>query len=226
MIEVRCLFFASLADTVGRSEGRFEVPDGAAVSQFLDQLESKWPGLTPYRGRYRVAVQQEFVTEEHPLAPGVEVALLPPVSGGEDDDLVAVTEEPLSTELCLERVRRQDCGAVSLFLGTVRDHNAELPVSKLEYTAYREMAEKEMARLVDEAHRRFQLGRVAAVHRVGVLEPGDIAVVVAVSSHHREPAFQASRWLIDSIKSTVPLWKKESGPDGSVWIEGDARIPR
>lgn len=226
MIEVRCLFFASLADAVGQSDSRVQVPQGVAVAQLLDQLEARWPKLTAFRGRYRVAVEQEFVNEDHLLEADNEVALLPPVSGGGEPDYVAVTEEPLCAQACLDRVRRRDCGAVSLFMGTVRDHNAELPVERLEYTAYREMAEKEMARLVEEAHQRFQLGNVAAVHRIGALEPGDIAVVVAVSSHHRGPAFEASRWLIDTIKSTVPLWKKESGPDGSVWIEGDARIPR
>ena len=137
---------------------------------------------------------------------------------------VAISAQPLSAERALEAVRRNDCGAVVLFLGTVRDITGEQVTQRLDYSAYQAMAEKELYGLCQEAAERFALGAMVVEHRVGTLEPGEIAVVVAASSAHRDGAFQAARFLIDQTKERVPLWKKEFGPDGTAWIEGDARV--
>lgn len=221
---VRCLFFASLRNVVGGQELSFELPPGATVAALLQLVEGRFPALAEYRGRYQVAVDEAFADSGQVLHDGAEVALLPPMSGG-TGDLVLLTEEPISVDRCLEAVRRPDCGAVVLFLGTVRDHTGGLPVERLEYSAYAGMALKELSRLAGELRSRWELGGVALWHRHGDLGPGDIAVAVAVSSAHRQAAFEAGRWAIDTLKATVPLWKREVGPDGAVWIEGDARIP-
>ena len=206
----------------GGREHEIALEEASKIRDFLIVLEARWPSLERYRGRYRLALNQEFVDEDALLRPGDELALLPPVSGGEE--LALIVDEPIEVEPYLARVRRADCGAVCMFLGTVRDCNAGLPVETLEYTTYRELAATEMARLIAEARQKFSLGAAVGVHRVGLLRPEDIAVLVAVSSAHRKEAFEGSRWLIDTIKGSVPLWKKEAGPEGAVWIEGDARV--
>ncbi len=139
-------------------------------------------------------------------------------------DLIQLTETPISVDDCLNAVRRDDCGAVVLFLGTVRNQTGGQPVDRLDYQAYPPLALTEMEKLAAEARAKWTLGNLALWHRHGSLGPGEISVCVAVSSGHRVEAFEAGRWLIDTLKSTVPLWKKEVGPDGEVWIEGDARV--
>lgn len=223
-MQIACLFFASLAEVAGTSRLQLEVADELTVEELVHQLEIRFPRLADYRGRFQIAVGEEFAEPQQVLSPQDEVALLPPVSGG-DGDLVRLVDKPIEVGPLLEVVRRADAGAVALFLGTVRDLNAGLPVELLEYSSYRPMAEKKMAELVTQARSRFDLKQVCVVHRVGALAPGEVAVLVAVSSAHRAPAFEASRWLIDTLKETVPLWKREVGPGGAVWIEGDARVP-
>jgi len=216
---VQVLSFASLQAVLG-PEREVELPDGANVAELLACLEASVPALKTYGRRYRVAVNQELAGEQDALPANAEVALLPPVSGG-SGDLVRLTESEISVDECLRAVRREDCGAVVTFLGTVRQ-----PVDRLEYSAYEPMARKELDKLAVEVHERFpEIKGLAMWHRFGSLKPGEVSVCVAVSSPHRGPAFAAARWAIDTLKATVPLWKKELGPDGEVWIEGDARVP-
>ncbi len=216
---VQVLSFASLQSVLG-SERQVELPEGARVSELLQLLEEAVPAFKTYGRRYRVAVNQELAEPQDALPPNAEVALLPPVSGG-SGDLVRLTETEISVDECLQAVRREDCGAVVTFLGTVRQ-----PVDRLEYSAYEPMARKELDKLAVEVRQRFpDVKGLAMWHRFGSLAPGEVSVCVAVSSAHRGPAFEAARWTIDTLKATVPLWKKELGPEGEVWIEGDARVP-
>ncbi len=222
---VTVLYFASLSDLMGKGEETVSVVAGATVADLLDQLEAATPGLTRFQRRYRVAQDQVFVSLETPLREGAEIALIPPVSGGASGFRVAISEQPLDSARALDEVRRRDCGAVVLFLGTVRDITGAMVTQRLDYSAYQAMAVRELEQLCQEAMERFALGAVVVEHRVGTLEPGEVAVVVAASSPHRDGAFQGARYLIDQTKERVPLWKKEYGPDGTAWIEGDARIP-
>ncbi len=223
---IKLLLFASLADLLGFDEAELEVPEGLDRCGLVEHLEEAFPTLARFERRYRVAFNQEFVGPDESLPDGAEVALIPPVSGGSGPRLhSAVRESPLAVDPALETVRRTHCGAVVLFLGTVRDLTGSERTEKLEYSAYRGMAESELARLVQEASERWELGGAWLEHRVGELDPGEIAVVVAVSAPHRDAAFEAGRFLIDTAKERVPLWKKEFGSDGAVWIEGDARTP-
>lgn len=223
-MKLRCLLFASLQTAVGAPELEIELPDASLASDLLDLLEERHPGVRRHRRAYRVAVDGEFVDLGHPLREGVEVALLPPVSGG-SGGLVRITEGPVSVDACLEAVRRADCGAVVLFLGTVRNHTHGKPVERLEYSSYERMALPLLQDLAAQVRARFEVGEVALWHRTGTLEPGEISVVCAVSSGHRPQAFEAARWAIDTLKETIPLWKKEIGEGGAVWIEGDSRHP-
>jgi molybdopterin synthase catalytic subunit len=135
-----------------------------------------------------------------------------------DDDWVAIGDQPLSLDAAATWVARPDCGAVVTFSGTVRDHAEGRPgVSRLEYEAYTEQVVARLATLVAQARRRWKLGRVVCWHRVGALDVGENAVVVAVSAPHRAEAFEAARWCIDTIKATAPIWKRETWAGGQAW---------
>jgi molybdopterin synthase catalytic subunit len=131
-----------------------------------------------------------------------------------------IQTDPIRTEDLMEKVRADGDGAVSVFLGTVRDHNQGRRVLYLEYHAYEAMAEREIGRLENEAVERFGVSRVHVVHRTGKLEIGEVSVGIAVASPHRAEAMEASRFVIDTLKKTVPIWKKEFFEGGAVWIEG------
>ena len=130
----------------------------------------------------------------------------------------AIRTEPLSLDEVVARVSHEGAGAVATFLGTVRDHNEGRAVTLLEYEAYGSMAESELARIAAEIEREIPGCRVAATHRVGALRVGDVAVACAASAPHRREAFRACRLLIDRIKATLPIWKREHGPDGPYWV--------
>jgi len=132
--------------------------------------------------------------------------------------LVSLRDSPPSIDEAVACVRHAGAGAVCVFLGTVRDHNEGRAVSKLEYEAYASMATAEMQRIVDELHIEIPGARLAVVHRVGALDVGDVAVVCAASASHRDEAYRACRALIDRVKSRVPIWKREHGPEGAHWV--------
>lgn len=134
--------------------------------------------------------------------------------------LIRVTPERLDPEAAIEAVRRDEAGAVDLFLGVVRNENRGRAVDHLVYDAYPSMAEKTMRELAEEAAGRFGLSGVAVLHRTGRLAIGETSLLVAVSAGHREAAFEAGRWLVNEIKRRVPVWKKEVWADGEEWIEG------
>ena len=136
--------------------------------------------------------------------------------------MIAMTTDPIDVAAVLAAVQSDDCGAVDLFLGMVRNHNRGKAVVALAYEAYPEMAERTMTAIVAEARRRWDIRRAAVVHRYGDLAIGDVAVAVAVASPHRQDAFAATRFIIDRLKAEVPIWKKERGADGEVWLENHA----
>jgi MoaE-MoaD fusion protein len=217
----KVLLFASLTDLVGTDEIDLELTGPVRVEQLVEQLEKEYPGLKSFGRRFRVAVNQEFVKDDFQVEPGDEVALIPPVSGGEGPRVrAAVTSVAIDIAALTEEVMRKDCGAVVTFLGTVRDITGEQVTHKLEYSAYLEMANKKLEEICRVAAERFNLGAAVVEHRVGELQPGEIAVMVACSAPHRKEAFDGGRYLIDTTKEQVPLWKKEFGPDGELWVEG------
>ena len=131
---------------------------------------------------------------------------------------IQITDKELIPQVCIDYVMDSGAGAIDLFIGTVRDKTQGRSVTKLEYEAYELMAISEMRKIADEAMRKWTIQKIAIHHRVGTLEIGDAAVVVAISTPHRAESFEACRYIIDTLKQTVPIWKKEIFEDGDVWV--------
>lgn len=166
-------------------------------------------------------VNQEYVERTHRLQDGDELALIPPVSGGERDT-VEVTDRPLELTQVERTVATPGSGAIALFSGTVRDHARGRVVLRLDYEAYAPAAEKMLQRICDEIHEFWEVDRVAILHRTGTLEVGETSVIIGVSSPHRAEAFAGCQHAIERIKQIVPIWKKEWYEGGSSWIGSEA----
>ena len=217
-MQVQVLYFAVFRERLGVEGEALSVDDGATVGAALAVLEGRHPIVQALRGRYRVAVNQSMVGDEHVLADGDELVLIPPVAGGEHARHVVLTAEPLSLDRCLAAVTGPEVGGVCTFTGLVRRHSRGVTVERLDYEAYGAMAVKVMTELCAEIEAEIEGVRLAVEHRVGTLEVGDLAVVIAAAAPHRAEAFTACRAMIDRLKDRVPIWKKEFGDDGSTWV--------
>ena len=215
--------FASYREAAGRGHFDLELPSGATVRDAIARITAEHPLIAEGR-QVVIARNREYVTGEAPLGDGDELALIPPVSGGDARTLaaIAVTAAPLSVDDALALVRDDAFGGVVVFLGTVRSHSRGKRIIRLEYEAYAEMAETKMREIGDRLVREHGPLRIAIHHRVGDLAVGDVAVIVATAAPHRDAAFVAARAAIDELKSIVPIWKKEHAEDGAVWIEEHA----
>lgn len=220
-MRVQIKLFASLREAVGTGNLERELGEGATVQDLLDDLQGEHPRLAGLTQRSIISVNQEFATPDGRLRDGDEVAIFPPVSGGAD--VFRVTFDPLSIDEVALMVMHPQTGAVVTFAGVVRNVSAGKEVAYLEYEAYEEMALAKMRQVAGEARSRWpQIVDIAIVQRIGHLAVGQVAVVIAVSSGHRdEGCFEACRYAIDRLKQIVPIWKKEVGPAGEEWVEGD-----
>jgi molybdopterin synthase catalytic subunit len=219
-MRIRLLAFASAADAVGAAETELELPDGADVARLRAELEARHPEVAALWGRIAVAVDGEIAGPETPLSEGVEVALLPPVSGGSGGAVadppsrlrVALTDGPIRVEDAVAAVAAPSRGAVLLFLGSVRDTHRGRSVERLTYSAYRSMAAERLARIVREIETAGDDLALAIVHRLGE--------VAAAASPHRAAAYEASREALERLKREVPIWKREHYADGeAAWRE-------
>lgn len=217
-MRINVLYFAVFRERLGVEGEPLAIADGATVADALRALERKHAIVKTLRGRYRVAVNQSMVGDEHALADGDELVLIPPVAGGEHARHVVLTAAPLSLDRCLAAVTGPEIGGVCTFTGLVRRHSRGVTVEQLDYEAYGPMAVKVMSELCDEIEGEIAGARLAVEHRVGTLAIGDAAVVIAAAAPHRAEAFAACRALIDRLKERVPIWKKELGSDGAVWV--------
>jgi molybdopterin synthase catalytic subunit len=216
-VRVHVQYFAAARELAGVAEESADFARALDVRGFKNWLAMHKPRLGPYLPRMRVAVNGDFATDETVIGDGADVVLLPPVAGG--SLLAEVRSAPLSLDEVVAAVRFPGAGGIAVFLGVVRDHHAGKPVARLDYEAYVPLANKEIARILDGLMVAHPGARVAALHRVGELAIGDVAVVVAASAAHRDQAFTLCRLAIDSIKESVPIWKKEWSPDGSaLWV--------
>jgi len=206
-VRVTVRLFAGLRERAGR--GKLELDDVASVDAVWERLGlgDEPPGLL-------YAVNREYVTRGHVLHDGDEVAVIPPVSGGS----LVLSAEPLDVAAVVAEAASDDAGAISTFVGTVRRSSRGREVVRLEYEAFEEMAEPMLRSLADELTERHGLCAVAIHHRVGVVEIGEPSIVIAVSAPHRAAAIDACREAIDTLKQTIPLWKKEIYADGEEWI--------
>jgi molybdopterin synthase catalytic subunit len=216
-MQVTVLFFGALREAIGAKELVVALPDGASVAVLRRLLADGQPAFGPLAGRLRVAVAREFADDDRVLAAGDEVAFLPPVSGG--SGRCTLSERPLDAESVAARVAGPDAGGVVTFVGAVRNQARGRAIRHLEYEAYPPMALAEMEKICDGAERRWPGVRVAIAHRVGHLAIGDLAVVVVAAAPHRGEAFDACRFAIDTLKETVPIWKKEVAADGEYWVD-------
>jgi molybdopterin converting factor subunit 1 len=215
VLQVR--LFAVLRERAGRDRIEIEVAEGATVAEALRALRAQSEPLAEALEAMPVvmAVNRAYVGEEQTLSAGDELALIPPVSGGDQQDIhVRVTAEPLSADRLCTFVATNHTGAIVTFQGTTRD------VEQLEYEAYEPMAEEKIAAILRDVLGRHEVERAAAEHRTGAVPLGEPSVVVAIAAAHRGPAFAAAREAIDRIKAEAPIWKREVEEGRMEWVEG------
>ena len=217
-VEVR--LFARYREAAGRDRVEIDLPEGGTVETAWEAVSRRFPALGQYRPFTLFALREDYVSPDHRLGEGDELCLFPPVSGGSGgEDWIEVTAEVLSERATAEAVGDPGAGAVALFSGIVRDQTGGRRVKFLEYEAHAPMALAKMREIAAAIRARWPgTLRVALVHRVGRLEIGESSVMIAVSSPHRREAFEACHFAIDTLKETVPVWKKEYFEDGEVWV--------
>ncbi len=223
-IRVRLLAFGPLKSIVPAGGGWRDLAAGESVADLLSALCREGVLQAEALRSVAVAVNQQYTTRTCILQDGDEVAILPPVSGGapvEATRLVALVREPIDAAAIERSVKAGADGAVCVFDGLARDNTRGRPTLHLDYEAYEEMALRQLQLLRSEAIERFGVREVAIVHRLGRLAIGETSVLIAVASAHRAAAFEACRWIIDTLKKTVPIWKLEQFVDGAVWADGE-----
>jgi molybdopterin synthase catalytic subunit len=226
-MRVRLLSFGPLKTALPSDGAWFDLPGEGRVADLVRALVAEGTFSEAAMRTAAVAVNREYAGPEHLLSDGDEVAILPPVSGGVSpvsggaDDPVQIVSEPIQTERIVSAVKSGGDGAVCVFDGIVRDNTRGRATLHLDYEAYEEMALKQMHALREEAIARFGVREIAIVHRLGRLFVGETSVLIAVSSTHRGAAFDACRYVIDTLKKTVPIWKREQFADGAVWADGE-----
>ncbi len=231
-MEVRVLFFGVLKDLAGKASDSLHLPDNATLADVLSHYEQAIPQLRDQASSLAMSVNREYAGRSTRLSPGDEVGLLPPVSGGseplaaersaaESSPRVAIVRQTIETSSVLQNIKRPEDGAVAVFEGIVRNHTRGRRTLFLDYEAYEEMALQQMEELAQRALLDFKIRELAIVHRLGRLQIGETSVLIVVCSPHRAAAFEACRWAIDSLKRTVPIWKKEYFDDGAVWADGE-----
>jgi molybdopterin synthase catalytic subunit/molybdopterin converting factor small subunit len=216
-IDVR--LFASYREAAGRERIEVELPEGDTVEGAWAAVVDRVPELSRYRPFTLFAVDQDYVRADHRLSAGDELCLFPPVSGGGGLDTYRVLTQSLSPDAVAAAVDDPGAGGIAIFSGVVRNETQGRPVKFLEYEAHVGMAEVKMREIGQAIRARWPgVKRVAILHRVGRLDIGESSVLIAISAAHRGEAFEACRFAIDTLKTTVPVWKKEHFEDGEVWV--------
>jgi molybdopterin converting factor subunit 1 len=233
-MHVRVLFFGVLKDLAGKASDSLELNDGASVADVLAYYAANIRSLRQSLPALAVAVNQQYTGPETVLKSGDEVALLPPVSGGSGQTAgrrgyAKIVREAIDTAQVLAAIKCGEDGAAVVFEGVVRNRTRGRRTLYLDYEAYEKMALRELESLAQRALEQFPIRDVALIHRLGRLRIGETSVLVIVASAHRAAAFDACRWLIDTLKQKVPIWKKEYFEDGAIWADGEpfpADVPR
>lgn len=231
-MRVQILLFGVLKDLVSGRTQVLDLPAGATVESVLSHYRRLAPEIEELSARLAVAVNGKYAQPSLALAEGDEVALLPPVSGGSGEpeampppapsaSSVAIIHEPIDSAAAVTALKDGADGAVVVFEGTVRNNTRGRRTLYLTYEAYEEMALRMMGELAREAVETQGVRSVTLIHRLGRLEIGETSIFIAVGAAHRAQAFQTCRWLIDTLKTTIPIWKKEHFVDGAVWADGE-----
>jgi molybdopterin synthase catalytic subunit len=226
-MRVRVLVFGVLRDLIPETSAALELPEGARVRELLDHYRKSLAIPNDLWRSMAIAVNREYASVDSVLREGDEVALLPPVSGGAPDFSpdISIVHEPIDAHAIVTGLERPEDGALVVFDGMVRNNSRGRRTMYLVYEAYEEMALEQMRTLAAKAVADFKIRNVAVVHRLGRIEIGESSVLIAVASAHRAAAFDACRWLIDTLKKTIPIWKKEFFDDGAVWADGEPFPP-
>lgn len=221
-MQVHVKFFAIFREYVGLKEDWREIEPGITVQELWDHYTAtaKNPRVANIRAAF--SVNQRLAKPDTILNGGEEVGFLPPVSGGAGSPDFIVTDDVLSLDALIARVAHPGAGAITTFIGTVRDTAHDRTVKFLEYEAYAELAAQVMAQIGAEVKERWSDARLAIAHRTGHLEIGEASVMIAASAPHRAEAFAACRYAIERIKVILPVWKKEFASDTDYWVEGPA----
>jgi molybdopterin synthase catalytic subunit len=222
-MKVSVYYYAAAKELAGCQSSTFEFDvESVPQAELRSAVIARVPSLAVFLERMRLAVNGDFVDASQPLQDGDRVDVLPPVAGGSPIVLCRISDHEISLDEVRKAVEHPGAGGVCIFHGVVRDHADGKQVSRLDYEAHESLAAKEMKRVLEGVAAEHTGVRIAAVHRVGNLGIGDVAVCVAASAAHRDDAFAACRKAIDRIKETVPLWKKEWGSDGDAhWVNLD-----
>ena len=237
-MQVNVRYLGMLREMAGRDGEPVELRDGAPLGELYEALRIRVPQLRQFRRAIALAVNYEYSGSDTQLHEGDEVALIPPVSGGATDASIAnasapiqstehaaLVRQPIDGAAIIAAIKEPEDGAVAVFDGIVRNQTGGRRTLYLDYTAYEPMALKQMEQLAQQALASYDVRAVWLVHRLGRLEIGETSVFIAVASAHRAAAFDACRWLIDTLKKTVPIWKKEYFEDGAVWADGEPFPP-
>jgi molybdopterin converting factor subunit 1 len=230
-MQVRVLYFSLLRDRAGERQEDVPLPENAKVQDLKATLGEIHPNLVEALQTAMFAINKEFAFPDEALQDGDEVAVFPPVSGGSEPpalDFYQLTDDALDLNALLQRLVTPTSGAACVFTGVVRgvtEREGGRETSRLEYESFAEMAEIKLQQIAEEIRERWPaIESIGIVQRTGILEPGTPAVMIACTSAHRdEGIFEAARYGIDRLKQIVPVWKKEIGPDGETWVEGDYR---
>ena len=224
MMRVRVLFFGQLREITGLQQDDAELSDGARLEDLFERYGKQFPKLLEFRASVAASINQEYAPWRAPLSQNDEVAFLPPVSGGRqtvaDSDLFELTRAAIRGEEIVKAMRVPEDGAAVIFDGFVRNNFRGRETLYLEYEAYEPMALVKITEIGAQIREKFKVSRIAIVHRLGRLNVGETSVFIVVSAPHRAAAFDACRFAIDTLKRTVPIWKKEYFADGSVWADG------
>ena len=237
-MQVRVLYLGMLKELAGCEGESVDVADGASVGELLAALRQRIPQLQQFRHAIALAVNYEYSGSDTQLRDGDEIALIPPVSGGTPEessisenegmqatDHAALVRDRIDGAAITLAIKQPDDGAVVVFDGVVRNHTRGRRTLHLDYTAYEPMALRQMEQLAQQALANHAIRDVWVVHRLGRLQIGESSVFIAVASAHRAAAFEACRWIIDTLKKTVPIWKREYFEDGAVWADGEPFPP-
>jgi molybdopterin converting factor subunit 1 len=220
-MRVNILFFGSARDLTGFEREQVEIAPGESVGDLQARYEGRFPRLREMAGSLLAAVNQEMADRSCVLQDGDEVAFMPPVSGGTEEDFFQITCEPIATHALARQLKAPEDGALVIFEGTVRNHAQGRRTLFLEYEAYEPMAVRKLEEIGREVKDKFAIHHIGIVHRIGRLEIGQTSVAIVVSAAHRSPAFAACHYALDRLKQIVPIWKKEHFEDGAVWVEGE-----
>lgn len=227
IMQIHVLFFAHFKEKAGVSQALLNLTEGSTVAALKTALAGQFPATAPLMGNSVVSINQQFAFDGDLVPDGAEVAVFPPVSGGSDAPTIyRITHDVLNLDDLVSQVTLPTTGAVAVFTGVVRGSTRRgqaHETARLEYEAYKPMAEAKMAQVAQEIRARWPaVEGIAIVQRIGLLDPGTPTVLIACSAAHRDTGcFEAARYGIDRLKEIVPVWKKEIGQDGEEWVEGE-----